>query len=156
MLHEELAGYRQLSVNEKATVMDDCPNPLLPSLAPDAMICGDVERITAPDAQLPVAWAPGVNELHWTLTALAGTAGQLVSVEAAACTLTDQLVPPFVLQTTDAAVLPLTGDASGSGELNAMLEGVTVTPLMVWAGKTPANTRAGRRRRRGPIRMPRS
>jgi hypothetical protein len=138
--------------------MADCPDPLLPSLAPEAMICGDVERATAPDAQLPVAWLPGVNELHWTLTELAGTAGQLVSVEAAACTLTDHVVPPFVLQLTDAVVLPLTGDASGSGELNAMLEGVAVTPLMLWADKTPANTRAVRRRKHrwGSIRMPRS
>jgi hypothetical protein len=161
--HEELAGYRQLSVNEKATVMVvGNPEPPLPRV-PEAMICGEDESATAPDTQLPVILFPGVREVHCSLTAPTGTVGQPASVPAVACTLTAHVPLPFPFnpQLTDAVVLPGTGDASGSEELNAMVEGATVTPLMVtppWADKTPAKTSAGSKRThfRKSIMLPRS
>jgi hypothetical protein len=160
----ELAGYRQLSVNEKVTVMVVAdPEPPVP-LLPEARICGDVESAMLPPVQLPVSFEPSARELHWSRTAPAGTTGQLVSVSDAACTLTDQVPVPFPLicQLTDAVVLPATGEASGSEAVKAMFEGDAVRPLIVtlpWADSTiaPKNSAAGSRKHMPePIRTPRS
>jgi hypothetical protein len=60
--------------------------------------------------------------------ALIGTSGQLVNEAAAAFTVRDQLFNnPFIFHETVAEVFPLTGVASGSGELNVIVDGVTVT-----------------------------
>jgi hypothetical protein len=83
-------------------------------------------------------------------------------VPAAACTLIDQVpsAGPFMPQLAE-AVMPPTGDASGSGELKPMLEGDTVKPLMlaVWADETlaqPTTASISRVQMRRAIKMPRS
>src|SRR5437667_12770389 len=60
--------------------------------------------------------------------ALSGTDEQLVKEAAAAFTPRVQvLLPPFMLHMIVAEVFPLTGVVSGSGELNVIVEGETVT-----------------------------
>lgn len=101
-----------------------------PSLVPDAMVCGLVDRVSVPLEQVAfgVPPPPGVALLHWNWMALNGTNEQLVKELAAALTARVQLLaPPFMLHLTVAEALPPTGVTSGSGELKVIVEGVTVT-----------------------------
>jgi hypothetical protein len=97
---------------------------------PDAIVCGLVERVNVPDVQVADALAPlpfaALLQVNWM--ALRGTNGQLVKEAAAALTPRVQvLVPPFMCHVIVAVVFPLTGVVSGSGELNVIVAGVTVT-----------------------------
>jgi hypothetical protein len=114
-------------VNATTTVKGALP---FPSLVPDAIVCGLVDRVNVPELQVAfgVLPPPGVALLQVNLMALIGTDGQLAKELPLALTLKLQAVaPPFMLHLTVAVVFPLTGVVSGSGELNVIVEGVTVT-----------------------------
>jgi hypothetical protein len=65
MVHEELAGYFQLSVKVNAAVIVDWdPAPPSPCLLPDAIVCGVVETLKNPEVQLPVAPEPSPRLVH--------------------------------------------------------------------------------------------
>ena len=121
-----------MKVNETTTVKGLRPSPCR---VPDAIVCGLVDRVNVPAAQVAVPISPGVALPHWNWTALIGTEGQLVNEAAAAFTVRDQLFnTPFIFHETVAEVFPLTGVTSGSGELNVIVDGVTVTlPVMAKA-----------------------
>ena len=110
----------------------------LPCL-PDAIVCGLVDRVNVPEVQVADALAPlpfaALLQVKWT--ALKGTNGQLAKEAAAALTPKVQvLVPPFMLHVVVAVVFPLTGVVSGSGEVNVIVEGTTVTlPVMANANR---------------------
>lgn len=102
----------------------------LPCIVPDAIVRGLVDRVNVPEVQLAfgVPPPPGVALLQVNLMALKGTNGQLVKEAAAALTPKVQvLAPPFIVHLIVAVVFPLTGVVSGSGELNVIVDGVTVT-----------------------------
>jgi hypothetical protein len=75
-------------VNEIVTVVGETPAPCR---VPDAMVWGLVDRLKLPELQLALPRVSAVAELHWKLTALAGTAGQLPSEDETDCTVNDQL-----------------------------------------------------------------
>jgi hypothetical protein len=94
------------------------------------MVCGVVESVNVPEAQVAdaVAPLPFVALLQVNLTALNETSGQLVKDAAAAFTPNVQvLMPPFIFQVMVAALFPFTGVVSGSGEVKVMVAGTTVT-----------------------------
>lgn len=105
-----------------------------------ARVWGLVERVSAPEAQLPTAPKPAVKEVHWSLMALTGTAVQPASVEEAACAVIVQLPNQFpaIPHWSVAVLLPFTGVTSGLGEENVMVEGVIVGPVMVVAAASHA------------------
>ena len=128
-MHDEFAGYFQASVNVNATLTVKGALPF-PCLVPDAIVCGLVDSVNVPGAQLAfgVPPPPGVALLHCNRMALNGTDEQFVKeVPAAFAVKVQLLLPPFMLHMIVAEVFPLTGVVSGSGELNAIVEGVTVT-----------------------------
>ena len=113
-------------MNATTTVKGEVPFPSLP----DAIVCELVDRVNVPEVQVADALAPlpFAALLQVNLMALMGTDGQLVKEAAAAATPKVQvLVPPFMLHLMVAVVFPLTGVVSGSGELNVIVDGVTVT-----------------------------
>jgi len=117
-------------VNAITTLKGELP---FPSLLPNAIVCGVVDSVKVPDAQLALGLPPppGVALLHVNWMALNGTEGQLVNEEDDAFTVSVQLEDGLLmLQETVAVVLPLTGVVSGSGELKVMVEGETVTALV--------------------------
>ena len=128
-MHDEFAGYFQASVNVNATLTVKGALPF-PCLVPDAIVCGLVDSVNVPGVQLAFGLPPppGVALLHWNRMALNGTDEQFVKeVPAAFAVKVQLLLPPFMVHMIVAEVFPLTGVVSGSGELNVIVEGETVT-----------------------------
>lgn len=114
-------------MNATPTLNGELP---FPWRVPDAIVCGLVDRVNVPAVQLAFGLPPppGVALLQVNLMALNGTDAQLVKEAAAAFTVKLQIwLPPFILHVIVAEVFPLTGVVSGSGELNVIVEGETVT-----------------------------